>query len=378
MWRSSQKRSWKWSAAERPIEFISLQLVEHKSFMSNPLVVIYEDRLRDLVGVKLLLATLARFEPSWRIRLIVPTDVQTDFHSFNANVAVDRRKRQTTGWNVKPAVLIEALCEDDGPVLWLDSDLLLSAPIRSLLAKFDPAHLVIAEEPRGVRNPGSRLRTLAWDLGSGRHIKFGLNSCVVRVSRAHLPLLVAWAELLSDPVYLQAQSRPWHERPPWLMGDQDPLAALLGSDLFASIPIGLLRQGTDIAQCFNEDGFSVAARLSHAFRPLPPIIHAQGAVKPWHAPSPRAVHLELSPYRWAAQPFANVLQPADRDWLVLSSPFAKLLNNLALGDAALAGLAPALWRTLVRKAGRAARLFLKPRAQHNVASSPRTSEGSRP
>lgn len=345
--------------------------------MSHPLVIIYEDRLSDLVGVKLLLESLARFEPSWRIRLIVPTDVQTEFHSFNANVAVDRRKRHSTGWNVKPAVLIEALSENDHPVLWLDSDLLLSAPIHGLLEKFDSAHLVAAEEPLGVRNPGSQLRTLAWDLGSGRHIERGLNSCVLRVSRAHLPLLVAWAALLADPVYLQAQGRPWNERPPWLMGDQDPLAALLGSNLFASIPLGLLSQGNDIAQCFNEDGFSVAARLAHAFRPLPPIIHAQGAVKPWHVRSPRSVHLELSPYRWAAQPFASVLPPADRDWLNLSSPVAKLLNTFALGDAALAGLAPALWRTLVRNAGRAVRLVSNTGAQHSVASSPRTTEGSR-
>lgn len=352
--------------------------VEAKDFMSNPLVIIYEDRLRDLVGVKLLLASLARFEPSWRIRLIVPTDVRTEFHSFNANVAVDRRKRQATGWNVKPAVMIEALCEDDHPVLWVDSDILLSAPISSLLANFDPTHVVLAEEPRGVRNPGSQLRTLAWDLGSGRHIKFGLNSCIVRVSRAHLPLLIAWAALLADPGYLEAQGRPWHERPPWLMGDQDPLAALLGSNVFASIPIGLLRQGSDIAQCFNEDGFSVAARLAHAFRPLPPIVHAQGAIKPWHVRSPRAVHLELSPYRWAAQPFANVLQPAEQEWLNLSSPIAKLLNTLAFEDAALAGLGPALWRTLLRNAGRAARPLFDAREQHRIASSRCTSEGSRP
>lgn len=346
--------------------------------MSNPLVIIYEDRPRDLVGVKLILASLARFEPSWHIRLIVPTDVQTEFHAFNANVAVDRRKRQATGWNVKPAVLIEALCEDDRPVLWLDSDLLLSAPISSMLAKFDPAHLVVAEEPRGGRNPGSQFRTSAWNLESGRHIKSGVNSCVLRVSHAHLPLLVAWSGLLADPHYLQAQDRPWHERPPWMMGDQDPLAALLGSTLFANIPIGFLRQGSDIAQCFNEDGFSVADRIAHAFRPLPPIVHAQGAVKPWHARSPRAVHLELSPYRWAAQPFANLLEPADREWMNLSSLLAKLLNTLALEDAALAGLAPALWRTLVRNAGRAARPVLKAREQYSFACNPRTSEGSRP
>lgn len=316
------------------------------------LVVVYEDRPSEAIGVKLLLASLARHQPDWLVRLVVPNDPDTPFNSINANVQVDRRSRTKTGWDVKPALLIEALSEGYAQVLWLDSDLLLTRPISPLEA-FAPDQLILAEEPKGARHPGSRIRTHGWGFEIGRDIACDLNTCVIGASQTHVPLLKAWSALLYDPRYVAMQTRPWSQRPQWFMGDQDALSALLGSQRYANQPLGLLREGRDIAQCFNEDGFAVRDRLAHAFKPLPPLVHAQGAVKPWHMTSSRAAHVELSPYRWAAQTYASVLHPHERQWLTLSSRQAQLLNTLTRGDAALAGLPHALWRTTVRKTGRA-------------------------
>ena len=321
--------------------------------MLKQAVIVYEDRADHLIGVKLLLASLRHFEPGMKIKLVLPglPDYLTSQFTDYSQITVDSRQRGLSGWDVKPELLSEALDDGYENALWLDADLILTAPLVPLLDRFAADSFITTEEPLGPRRPGSALRTPAWGLPLGRVLPVTLNSSVIRASRSHRDLLEAWVGLLRRNDYRAAQALSWNIRPDHLMGDQDALTALLGAHEFADIPLGLLRQGIDIAHCFNEDGFSVSQRIRHAFRPLPPLVHAQGR-KPWVDAGNRALHTELSPYCWAALPFASALTPDERGWIGTRSKLGQVLTAVGFGDPALAGLAPAMWRTSVRAAGR--------------------------
>ena len=106
-----------------------------------------------------------------------------------------------------------------------------------------------------------------------------------------------------------------------LVGDQEVLTALLGSARFAGVPLHLLRQGVDIAQCSGPAGYSPGARVRRALAgEEPALIHAMGR-KPWEAaalPGARGayerLHAAQSPYTLAARRYAAELdEPAQ--WL---------------------------------------------------------------
>ena len=94
-----------------------------------------------------------------------------------------------------------------------------------LFANLDPETIVVAEEMPSSRQQGSLLRTQGWGLVPGRGFPVTINSCVLRVTPFHRPLLHRWQELLADSRYQEAQRKPILRRPPWFQSDQDVLNA---------------------------------------------------------------------------------------------------------------------------------------------------------
>ncbi len=265
------------------------------------------------------------------------------------------------GWNIKPLIMKDLLKRLDRPVVWLDTDLILTAPIGQFVADLPSEALLLTPEPVATRR-GVRRWTEAWGLATGRETPFSVNSCVLRVTDAHLPLLSAWEEALSDPLYRSAQSLPPPQRPFHLLGDQDALAALVGSRAFADLDVRALRLGRDIAQCRYEDGYGPLDRLRN-FGRLPPLVHAQ-AQKPWRTFSKMPTYLEVSAYRIAAEPYRQQLPLEQQAWLQAGSARARVMRVLALGDAGMAGFLPALGkrtnrmgRAILRRI-RASRVFM--------------------
>jgi hypothetical protein len=168
------------------------------------------------------------------------------------------------------------------------------------------------------------------------------------VDRTHIELLEVWKQLLESPAYLEAQASPWKSRPWHMKGDQDALTALLGSRRFADIRFKLLRNGRDIAHCFEADGYSFRARLAHAFRPLPQLLHAQG-VKPWRAwhDGGKPLSLVLSPFVFEARSYSSQVDD-DMDWCKVAGVIPGLLQLLALGDPGLSGAMHAMSKSLLR------------------------------
>jgi hypothetical protein len=69
-----------------------------------------------------------------------------------------------------------------------------------------------------------------------------------------------------------------------MVGDQDVLTALLGSERFRDIPVSFLRRGRDVIYNFGPSGYTPTERIANLFNPAPPFVHCSGP-KPWEAPA---------------------------------------------------------------------------------------------
>lgn len=341
--------------------------------MSRPTVVLYEDRPRDLVGLQLAVASLLRHSPGHPVRVSAPgapRELVRWLEGQPSVTVVDSDDLAGSGWNIKPQVLRRALREGHDGVCWLDSDMLVTGDLGAALATRSPGALLVTDDFWYARERGSLSRTLAWGLPTGRVPGCSVNTGLVRVTSGHLPLLDAWQELLEDPRYLAAQARPYGERPLHLLGDQEVLAAMLGSRDHAGLALDWLRRGRDVAQCFASAGFSPAERLG-AWSPWAPgrrplLVHAMGP-KPWAvlrdpAADPRERrHMRLSPYTALAAGYVEQLggqSGAALDWAT-AQPHGTLERvalrlDPALRELPLAVPEAAVWQAR-RWAGRARR-----------------------
>ena len=312
-------------------------------------VCLYEDRKECFPGVRLLVLSARKHEPTWVFHGVFRNIEATDREWLKGQPNVILRDELACGeggWNVKPALLIKLLQEGLDPVIWCDSDIILSGPVSGLLEPLDKGRLVATEEHIWGRDKGSESRVGGWGFKPGRKLAGTVNSSFMRFQSCHLPLLEVWASCLARDEYRQVQQMPWNERPHYFISDQDALTALLGSEEYVDLEIQLLRNGRDIAQCFEEDGYTALDRLRNAVMGrIPPLIHAQGG-KPWHTGS-RANYLQLSPYGPVAVPFLKDAGiPAD--WVYPADGYCKFLDRLTFGSPNLRGWWPAAVRTLNR------------------------------
>jgi len=166
----------------------------------------------------------------------------------------------------------------------------------------------------------------------------------LRVTRAHRDLLSAWDEILCSAEYLAAQGRVWTERPIWLLGDQEVLSGLLGSERFSRVPILWLRRGHDVAHCFPPvaSGYAAHERIANILRRRTPTFVHSIVERPWRPPNGQTtLHLETSPYTLTAAQFeADVEEPLP--WTRATLPVARLLRTLTAGGTNASELLPAL------------------------------------
>lgn len=307
----------------------------------------YEDRPECLIGLKILVRSLARHLPDARIRVWCPVgdpafEAFRDWLRTQANALPSLEQTLPgTGWNVKPLVLLHELEQGADEAIWIDADIILGGDPRPLLAA-DRRTLVATEGMRWDESPrGSARRTTAHGLAVGRDIPGIVSSSIVRVTGEHLALLREWARLLQAPEYVQWQRQPFWSRPVHALGDQDVLMALLGAAEFAWIPIRYIRTGRGIAHCFFSVGYTTTERLRNSFRGPPPFVHAPSPVKPWSAAP--ALSVELSPYTWVAARYRDELEEP-MDWTQPRSRAAKLLHLAFLGEPNLRGIPLAVVR----------------------------------
>ena len=311
-----------------------------------------EDRADSETGLRLAILSLARHAPEARVFLYRPSPT-AQFSEwvgrFPQVTFIPDRPEGANSWNCKPHALAPALAEGYRQAVWLDSDIILTRDVRPLFARLDDRTVACAQEPASLAYQGTEHRTRAWGLEVGKPSAMTFNSCVVRVTKEHLSLLDRWTQLMQSAEYLRSQRLPLAERPLHMMGDQDVLNALLGSREFASIPIRLLRSGTDVIHAGGALGYSLRERLAGIPRKKPAFLHAS-AGKPWlwlgGGPGwsrrdffgwHRRLLQEVSPYVAEARRYKAELG-MNSSWMEQSSGVGTALRVLGLGHFALRGL----------------------------------------
>jgi hypothetical protein len=326
------------------------------------IIVTYEDRPKAQIGLKLLLASLARHSPG--IPVCVASAHNEMFHGWArrfANVKLVHKPLGATSWDIKPTLLLRLLDEGHEEVVWIDADIIATGDIGARLGRVKKDALLVTEEAEWPRPVSPTARTEAWKLAIGRAIRPTINSCVLRVTPAHRKLLVAWEEALASRFYLDAQRSPWYERPIGTLGDQDVLEALLGSEGFAHLTLEYLSRGAEIVQYMKSTGYLVRERIHNLMHGDPLLVHCQGGPKPWErrTASPPGTTLEVfdeyyqrvcldtSPYALAARALAlDVGEPLP--WLEARTAPGKVMRQLSFGKSALTGLPQAAIDGLVR------------------------------
>jgi hypothetical protein len=312
----------------------------------------YEDRPEAIDGLILMGESLCRVDSEVSLHLTVP-EAPASLRAWAEGkpkvVLTTKRPDGVSGWDVKPWLLLEELNEGWPAALWLDADMIVTRSISRLLEEFPSASLVVAEEwNRHEAIPVTHL----WELPAARPVP-PINSCFVRATQAHRPLLARWLQLTRDPRYREAQTLPFDRRPWHLASDQVLLTALLETEEFGRVPFEYLHLGRDIAQCAGSSGYRPLHRFLDLFRGLPPLIHCIGR-KPWmprSAQKPVESYLtaladDVSAYVLAARPVARDLGMRPR-WILARTWPGSLLRTVTAGHPALAGLPLAIPHALL-------------------------------
>lgn len=337
------------------------------------IVCIHEDRVGHLPGVKLAILSLLKHCPTLSIIVSfpnAPASFRTWIEPLPNVQFLDDPKLAGLGWNIKPVLLLRLLKEGHNDVLWMDADIIVNRDFRQRFAELDEQTLVVAPEFYWGPQQGGNHRAITWGLEPDRCLPATANTGIVRVTQHHIKLLQAWQFLLNHPAYRHAQSQPAIQRPLAMIGDQEVLTALLGSEGFSAVPLVILERGKDIAQCIGAAGYTPVERIKGLFHAPPLFIHAMGG-KPWMrdayleasktAGKPlrqrlRAfyeyLYLELSPYVATARQYREqVDEPAE--WMEIWSIPAQFLNKIFFHHPALQGLPLAL----IEAGGRHLRAF---------------------
>lgn len=318
-----------------------------------------EDRAGAEIGIKLALLSLREHCPEAHVFLYRPQPIP-EFRAWLRTqphvTLIDHWPAGAQGWNCKPHTLLPILREGWHEAIWLDSDAMLAASLSPLLDSLQAEEILVAEEASSQPEKGTELRTRGWGFPVGRSLPCTLNSCILRVTAAHEPLLHRWQECLASAEYHRYDDRALMERPPHVRGDQDVLNALIGSAEFAHYPVRLLHTGREIIHCGGALGYSLGERLRGLFGPSPLILHAIGS-KPWallRADYPdhgwfvrlRQLLQELSPYVAAARQYRErVQEPCP--WLDYHTLLGRILLVLGLGHHAVRGLPVTLIATVI-------------------------------
>lgn len=273
--------------------------------MKSPLFCIFDDRPEAETGIRLLIGSLKKANRSARLCVFFDPASQAFRHWIDTLSDVELRATPFPtglGWDTKPHALIELLETGEDQVVWLDSDIIVTHDPEPLFANAPEDTLCITEDALwGSYEDAEGLRAKAWGFTVTRPFGHSLNTCVVRVTPAHLPLLKTWLACLNQSEYKCAQQTFWADRPDHLFGDQDVITALLTSN-YGAVPVQILRRGNEIIQAFGLKGYTLRERFGNLYNGLPVFIHAQG-FKPWRRHRERwiaQVYFDVSPYVLAA------------------------------------------------------------------------------
>ncbi len=289
--------------------------------MSESLIfVAQEGRPADLVGVKLLCASIARHEPTAQIMLYVSQNIVNEVYTFTSRLAarVEVVEFEGKDWSCKPLVLLDALRRKRRRVTWIDTDVLLTGKASALYG-LEEQTLAIAEESAPGAHRYVNERQKALNLPEGQPFGTTLSSAVLSVTEVHEKTLEMWSSLMTTDAYIFEQRLDKAQRT-LFYGDQEVLEAVICS--YRSVPVQILFNDVDLLQASWYD-----KRRKWKDR-TPFAVHATGDLKPWKPGS--RLNQEMFPYFEAARSYLHVLTAPEQAMFARRSRIATIAK-LALG-----------------------------------------------
>lgn len=306
--------------------------------------VTFESRATDIVALKLLVLSAAEHAPDIRINLVPAPEQEIQMSWFRAqkNVRVlEPIDLVSSGWSVKPQILLHCLGLGMPRVSWIDSDIVFSRPLSFRTDILAPEAILVTEERASESEQDGRAFAEAHGFKPQEvRLSSAVNSCIVSVTSEHRDLLEDWVALTKKPDYVAAQEKSFYARADFLRSDQDLLAALLSSETYGHLKPMFLRNQVDIAQIHSPGSYRITDRLRHFRRGMPPLVHAQGD-KPWRSVFVRRLRSQLHPYRMIARDYRGELTEEESVWMREVTRFGLFAGTVTNFHPSLVGI-PAL------------------------------------
>ncbi|MEL7343318.1 MAG: hypothetical protein AAFN59_00475 [Pseudomonadota bacterium] len=322
--------------------------------------VAYENRREEQIGLRLLALSLEKEAPEAILHIVSDPKNRNDEAWFEerGNVRLIRDiSVPMSGWDIKPFLLLHLLDRGFERITWIDADILVARPIAPLFRDLGMDTLLATMEPRRHKPNGLRKRAIGLGLDPGPDEQpFSVNSCIVSATQSHRQLLLDWLEQLDRQDYRASQKVNYVNRPFFFRSDQELLSGLLGSSKHADVPLRVLNDKTEIAQCSARvhGDFSFRSRIRSAMSGGVYFVHSP-AINVWDNRHIRERNFVmgrgLHPVRMVALRFQNLLPEEERHRLDSYSVIVAFFVRLARMDPSLTGAPLALTSLLqvVRK-----------------------------
>lgn len=300
-----------------------------------PTYITFETRERAFHGVQFLVLSMdAHAREKTTLEVHAPafpawfSDWLGEVHLHNLKVATVTCDSEFLDWNAKPFILHEALSRIGDSVVWFDSDLMVKRPFHELTTGGMGPDLVIASQS-GTPDPR---RSEFFGLRHVRDLPHSINTGVLALKPAHIPLLEKWRHLVSHPDYRAVQEIPHAGRPAYVYSDQDVLEGILTSEWAVEQGISVERYIHWRSHILHTGGIRSRTLLTHALRNTTVFYHGQG-IKPWSHERGRErdkdIVLELSPYAALAEKYYPVIDPGRKmEWTAYSTRIGRLCRRL--------------------------------------------------
>jgi hypothetical protein len=318
----------------------------------------FENRKSAFVAVKLLALSLERHCRDFTLFLGM-TETDPDLSEWlgkNApHVVLVQLNPFTQGSSlkhIKPLLILTLFDRGVTDVTWLDTDLLVLRDLEPLLAKLSDDTVLVAQEERSRGFEFNPTLQEHYGLKPLRPLKYHVNSCVIRVSVQHRPLMEKFLECLLDPLFVEQQSKPSAEKLPAFSFEQEVLQMLLSSGntrWIPAFPVQFVRKGTEIIQELGVTTYKLRNRLRNGLGLRRPwMVHVPGS-KPWSQDARARRRRAASVYSAFAETYKDQIQE-DMSWVNSAGLSSRIARWLSFGQPHWVGwghcLAGIAWRLL--------------------------------
>ena len=216
---------------------------------------------------------------------------------------------------VKPLLFLELFDRGINDATWLDTDMIILRDLEPMLKNLDEETVLVAEDYHPFR-PQVNLRSY-YHMSQKIQLTRAVNSCVLRLTDRHRPLVKKWLECMNDPFYLEQWAKPPEQRLSGFGLDQTVLQVLLccGNESWTPPPsLKYLRRGPDIVQEWGVRTYRLWDRFRNGLGLSRPwMIHSIGSEKPWTKPALIYSHRWASVYAAFAKQYADQVEE-DMSW----------------------------------------------------------------